>query len=421
VDLSCRNLVAVLGTVALLATHGLVFARPAFRKSPPEGVIEVVGELGRGWSLVELKNGSLMAAGRMHGAAGYRISHDDGTIWSDWKPFPNPVSGHRLGVLRLQSGALAVYTWRVHETEKTKIWLSHDEGKTFGEGRPIPLLGWPYYATLIQLTNGRLIYPNRAVFVGEHPETPGGHTYKPEIDIGSISYSDDEGKTWNLCKGHLMGWFDHEGVVNGLGGVTPFDEPSAAETNDGRVLCFGRSTVGRIVETYSRDAGANWSAVRPTKLMASYSPPRLVRIPKTGDLMCVWNQTSRAETRRGFRRSRLSVAISEDSGRSWKNFKTLEVSAGMEDVDRIAPELPIQHVGGGWGDVDVLDGFSWFRYMNVCFAKNKVYIMYVRQWLEGVGKLDLRVQEDAQVARTARKKTGEQVLRIYPLEYFYTE
>ena len=404
------NRLVVFGVTVLFAAHGIVYARPVFRKTPPEGVIEVVGKLGRGWSLVELKDGSLLGVS----GSNYRTSTDDGVTWSKSQPLSAGIGGSGGSIMRLKSGALAIYN-------RKYIWRSIDEGKIWDDGSTINILGWPYYGTLIQLTNGRLIYPNRAVFVGEHPETPGGHTYKPEIDIGSISYSDDEGKTWNLCKGHLMGWFDHEGVVNGLGGVTPFDEPSAAETNDGRVLCFGRSTVGRIVETYSRDAGANWSAVRPTKLMASYSPPRLVRIPKTGDLMCVWNQTSRAETRRGFRRSRLSVAISEDSGRSWKNFKTLEVSAGMEDVDRIAPEFSIQHVGGGWGDVDVLEGFSWFRYMNVCFAKNKVYIMYVRQWLEGVGKLDLRVQEDAQVARTARKKTGEQVLRIYPLEYFYTE
>jgi hypothetical protein len=398
----------VLGSVVLLALPGLVTSRPNFRKPAPGGVIEVVGALGRGWSLVELKDGSLMAVSRSQ----FRISNDDGATWSGTKPLPGNIGGTASGILRLKSGALAVYS-------DSHVWRSRDEGKTWDKGSPIKMLGTPYFATLIQLTNGRLIYPNRAIFAGEHPETPGGHTYKPEMDIGSISYSDDEGRTWKMCKGHLMGWFDNQGVVNGRGGVTPFDEPSAAQTADGRVLCFARSTVGRIVATYSRDAGVTWSAVRPTKLMASYSPCRLVRIPETGDLLCVWNQVSRAEIRGAYRRSRLSVAISSDSGRSWKNFKTLEVSAGLEDLDYIAPEFPIQHVGGGWSDVDVLDGFSWFRYMNVCFAKDKVYVMYVRQWLEGPGKLDLGVQEDAQVSKTARKKASEQVLRIYPLKYFY--
>jgi len=400
-----RRTLTVLTLVLLAVSNGSVSARPTFRKPPPEGVIEVVGALGRGWSLVELKDGSLMAVARTK----YRISTDDGVTWSRTKTLPNRIQG---SIMRLKSGALAVYTGK-------RVWRSRDEGKTWDEGSPIKMLGWPYYATMIQLSNGRLIYPNRAVFAGEHPETPGGHTYKPEMDIGSISYSDDEGKTWKMCKGQLMGWFDNEGVVNGRGGCTPFDEPSAAETKDGRVLCFARSTVGRIVETYSRDAGVTWSAVRPTVLAASYSPCRLVRIPKTGDLLCVWNQVSRAEIRRGFRRSRLTAAISVDSGRSWKNFKTLEVSAGLEDIDRVPPEYPIRHVGGKWSDLDLLEDFSWFRYMNVCFAKGKVYVMYVRQWFEGVGTTDLRVLEDAKAAKGTRKKASEQVLRIYPLEYFY--
>ena len=395
-------------TVVWLTMPGLVAARPNFRKPAPDGVIEVVGALGRGWSLVELKDGSLMAVVRSQ----FRTSNDEGATWTQSQPLPNNIGGRGGGILRLNSGGLAIYS-------KSHIWRSVDEGQTWDEGSPIQMLGSPYYATMIQLSNGRLIYPNRAIFAGEHPETPGGHTYKPEMDIGSISYSDDDGRTWQMCNGHLMGWFDHEGVVNGLGGVTPFDEPSVAETADGRVLCFARSTVGRVVATYSRDAGVNWSAVRPTKLTASYSPCRLVRIPQTGDLLCVWNQVSRVETRGGYRRSRLSVATSTDSGRSWHNFKTLEVSAGMEDLDYLVPEFPIQHVGGGWSDVDVLDDFSWFRYMNVNFAKDKVYIMYVRQWLEGPGKLDLGVQEDAEAPREARRGASEQVLRIYPLDYFY--
>ena len=44
--------------------------KPVFRKSPPEGVVEVTGAVGRQWSLVERKDGSLMAVktdGRKYG------------------------------------------------------------------------------------------------------------------------------------------------------------------------------------------------------------------------------------------------------------------------------------------------------------------------------------------------------------------
>ena len=389
---------------------GVPQCRPTFRKPPPEGVIEVVGEVGRGWSLAELKDGSLMAV-----ADGYRISRDGGATWGAAEPFPAPVSERdregadwALGILRLKSGALAVYSAR-------HIWRSTDEGRTWDRGAPITLLGSPYYASMVVLDSGRLLYPNRACFAGAHPETPPrGHTTFPEADIASVSYSDDEGETWRMCEGQLMGWFDGEGEVNGRGGVTAFDEPTLAETRDGRVLYFGRSSVGRIVHSYSDDEGVTWSAVRPTELAASYSPHRLVRIPATGDLLCVWNQVSRHEIRRGYRRSRLSAAISTDSGRSWRNFRTLELSGGLEDIDRVPPEYPIAHVANSWTDFHLLPDFAIFRYMNVCFAHDRAYVMYVREWMED--DPDPRVFEDN---KTPKRRGAEPVLRIYPIDYFY--
>ena len=140
--------------------------------------------------------------------------------------------------------------------------------------------------------------------------------------------------------------------------------------------------------------------------------PRIVRIPKTGDLLCVWNQVSREEIRRG----RLSVAFSEDSGASWKNFSTVEVSAGMEDIDRIPPESPIVPVIGLHDVGAIPDNFAVFRYPNVGFAKDKVYIMYAREWFES--DTESGTFEDGSGAAQI-KKGLEQVLRIYPLEYFY--
>ena len=122
--------------------------------------------------------------------------------------------------------------------------------------------------------------------------------------------------------------------------------------------------------------------MRPTELAASYSPPRLRRIPATGDLICVWNQVSREEIRRGYRRGRLSCAISRDSGESWEHFRTIEVSAGLADVDQIAPEHPIIPVIG-LPEVGALpDDFATFDYPNVCFAGDRVFLIYHRSWVD---------------------------------------
>ncbi len=387
--------------------------RPTFRKSPPKGVTEIVGVIGRGWSLVELKDGALISVGNNV----YRTSTDDGVTWSEPKPFPDGVGGN--GILRLKSGALGLYN-------EKQMWLSHDEGETWEDGMPITMLGSPYYATLIQLDDERLLYPSRVCYANphhvdlpkEHLDTYGlwrgrrrqlsGHYHYPEIDIAAVSHSDDRGETWRLCEGALMGWFDAHGIPNGYGGITACDEPSVAETKDERVLFFARSTVGRIVQSYSYDSGVTWTAIRPTELACSYSPPRLVTIPQTGDLMCVWNQVSREEIRRGYRRGRLSVAISEDSGATWKNFKAIEVSTGLEDVDRIQPQSPITPVIGLPDVGQISDDFAVFRYPNVCFAKDNVYILYAREWFF----VDEKQSDEVQIK-------AELVLRIYPLDYFY--
>jgi hypothetical protein len=195
------------------------------------------------------------------------------------------------------------------------------------------------------------------------------------------------------------------------------DEPNVAECADERVMLLARSTVGRLVQSYSGDGGETWTPVLPSDLAASYSPPRLRRIPDTGDLLCVWNQVSRDETRRGYRRGRLSSAISKDSGASWEHFKTIEVSAGMDDVERIPPQVPITPVIG-LPEVGALpEDFATFDYANVWFAADKVHLTYHRSWVEA--------DEDGGQAVTlgerkgTAKKPRETVLRVYPLSWFY--
>ena len=67
----------------------------------------------------------------------------------------------------------------------------------------------------------------------------------------------------------------------------------------------------------------------------------------TGDLLIVWNQVTAKEHRDGYGRSRLSTAISQDSGRSWRYFKTLELSPGMDDIRRVEDTDPPRFVRTG--------------------------------------------------------------------------
>ncbi len=409
--------VLVLVAVLVVGSSGPGVAKPVWRKPPPEGVVELVGVAGSGSSLVELNDGSIMLVK----GGSYRISTDGGLTWGDSQSLGEGVSGN--GIIRLQSGALAL-------TGGLNMWLSHDEGKTWGPALPLRTIkgtgvgGQPYYHdSMIQLSTGRLVLPSHYCFRNpQHPDVGyAGHSTYPELLVSLIAYSDDEGQTWHVgpaelkpnvswvkdidewSAGILMGWFDYEGTPNGEGGVTECSEPHVAETKDGRVLFFARSPTGRIVYSYSSDGGELWLAVRPTELNSSSSPNVLRRIPQTGDLLCVWNQVSPEENEYGWRRNRFSAAISRDDGATWENFKTLELSAGLDDIDRLEPTLPIKWSRVGSNSKPLPPDRAIFTYPNVCFAGDKVYIMYHRAWYEEDGR------------------KVEQVMRIYPVEYFYQE
>ena len=233
-----------------------------------------------------------------------------------------------------------------------------------------------------------------------------GHGHAPEMGMSVVYRSDDQGRTWTKHPGGLMGWFDFEGVPNGACGMTPCFEPTIAETKDGHVLLIARSTVGRLVQSFSPDDGEHWYAVRPTELASSESPAIMITIPQTGDLLIVWNQVSREEIRRGYRRGRLSAAISKDGGHSWQNFKTLELSDGLEDIDRLPLQTPIKMVRARQWVGPLPDGWSFSHYANVDVIGNQVFIRYPRRIpTSGVAEMAFTKQES--------------VLRIYPLEWFY--
>ena len=413
-------------------------SKPVFRKTLPDGVTEQTGV--RASSIVEAKGRLKMVSGDK-----WKTSMDGGESWSDDGDLGCAEMGSPSGLscIRIDSGKLALaHRGKEDDRRGTEEWnwnpwylsYSDDGGRTWTTAGNMNLLGGPYHDVLTQMSTGRLVMPSRiCVSNNRHKgleydrvSTYGtwkglrlqvsGHYHYPEVDIAAVSYSDDEGTTWTRCQGQLMGWFDADGVPNGKGGITAVDEPSVAECSDGRLMMMGRSTVGRLVNCYSEDGGENWTPVLPMDLAASYSPPRLRRIPSTGDLLCIWNQTSREEILHGYRRGRLSSAVSRDNGESWEHFRTLEVSGGMEDVDRIAPDLPVSPIVA-LPDVGALpEDFCKFDYPNVWFYEDRVFVQYNRSWVaEGEGWAATTLGEKDRTA----KKPGEAVFRIYPLDWFY--
>ena len=58
----------------------------------------------------------------------------------------------------------------------------------------------------------------------------------------------------------------------GAGGWGSMAEPYVAEVRDGRLLMFGRNSLGRVFQSWSDSGGEEWTQPEPTGLAASCSP-----------------------------------------------------------------------------------------------------------------------------------------------------
>jgi hypothetical protein len=242
---------------------------------------------------------------------------------------------------------------------------------------------------------GRIISPHYLEMDGDHPdytrEEYGGHaiwkgkrrliethTYVPEMAGSYMMYSDDEGRTWNSSKGFLMGYLN-----DGYLGLWSCEEPVIAELKSGVLICLMRSTTGRLLKSYSMDAGLYWSKVCATDIACSNSPAMVQTIPVTGDLVLVWNQVSADEIRRGYRRGRLSMAISMDDGETWINHRTLELVTGLDGDEKISAG-PLEAMVRGPVDKGMIpDDYFYYDYPNICFNEDNIVISYRVGTIEG--------------------------------------
>ncbi|MCX7824106.1 MAG: glycoside hydrolase, partial [Verrucomicrobiae bacterium] len=177
------------------------------------------------------------------------------------------------------------------------VTRSSDDGETWEEPRKIQD-GWcGALRTMIQLRSGRLVLGCQAAV-----SDPGRHV--------CFSYaSDDEGKTWKKSNvidlGKYGGYGDHGGGI----------EPTLAQLKDGRLWMLIRTSRGCFTEAFSADEGLTWADIKPSKIEASGSPGQLLRL-HSGRLALFWNRYMDRAKKTG-RREQLSMAFSEDDGRTW--------------------------------------------------------------------------------------------------------
>jgi sialidase-1 len=248
-------------------------------------------------------------------------SADGGSSWGHHRVItqtsPGDVNVYSPNLIRAQDGGILLLFMRQHSVKPWSLtdhaWKSVDEGETFrpyaefAAGRNCSLCN----AVVRRLASGRLLLP-------VNPEDPGVSGPWGQSYAVTTLYSDDDGLSWHQPENPIR--LPMRGAM----------EPHVEETRDGRVLMVMRNQLGSLFMSESADGGLTWSRPQTTGLRAPESCPELTRIPATGDLLMIWNNS---EYDPGFRshygkRSPLTSAVSKDEGRTWQHIRDIEDDPG---------------------------------------------------------------------------------------------
>ncbi len=270
-------------------------------------------------SIVPLPNGDLLFAvtefqdggsdfAKAHIVA--RRSSDSGRTWSDKKVLQENTGGMNVmsvTLRRLPDDSIGLFYLQKnsHDDLKMFVRILTDDAKSFGE--PVCVTSNSGYHVInndrvIVLSSGRLLVPAAS--------TPDVQKVNHFVCRGYLS--DDNGNSWRSGTGEVDA--PKRGAM----------EPEVVELNDGCVLMLIRNQLGFVGKSYSNDGGETWNEMESLGVKGPEAPATLRRIPSTGDLLLIWNNTYTERAGHGGKRTPLTAAISNDEGDSWTVVKNLE-------------------------------------------------------------------------------------------------
>lgn len=281
-------------------------------------------------SFVTLKNGRILFVytrfngkhGGDDGAAviAQRHSDDNGETWTKQDKIIVENEGTQnvmsVSLLRLANGRIALFYLKKNSDFDCRPFLRFSDDEAESWSAPIDCIPREigYYVLnndrVIQLSSGRLVMP-----LAQHAKQ---NDMQSDYRGLLLCYlSDDNGLTWHRSKQEWK-------VFNDNGQRITVQEPGVVELKDGRVMMFIRSSCGSQMVSYSSDGGETWTKSQPSDMMSPLAPASIKRIPKTGDLLLVWNNHRNLPPILAGRRVPLSMAVSKDDGQTWTLVKTLE-------------------------------------------------------------------------------------------------
>ncbi|SHM53687.1 BNR repeat-like domain-containing protein [Cyclobacterium lianum] len=274
-------------------------------------------------SFIQLNDGRILFAySKFEGGSGDhasafiagRYSSDGGNTWTkkDEVIVSNEGGMNVMSVsfLRLQDGSIALFYARKNSLDDCTPYMriSHDEAVTWSE--PVSIISDTegYFVLnndrVIQLPGGRLLAPVSLHKVAGKDFSMRGRIY--------CYYSDDSGETWQRS----MELPNPKEVV--------LQEPGLVSLKTGTIKMWLRTDRGVQYLSESHDNGNTWQEVYASDIPSPRSPASLRRIPKTGDLLLIWNNNDGSIDGKASFRTPLTAAVSKDEGNSWIHIKELE-------------------------------------------------------------------------------------------------
>lgn len=100
-------------------------------------------------------------------------------------------------------------------------------------------------------------------------------------------------------------------------------EPATVVLADGRIMALVRTVGNELYKTYSSDNGLSWESPRPSGLTAHNTPAALWKLDNSSDVLVAWNNSPIA-------RDPLTVALSNDGGKTWSQPKIIVKTGGPQ-------------------------------------------------------------------------------------------
>jgi sialidase-1 len=284
---------------------------------------------------VRLQDGTILTA---EDVSAY-ISKDEGKTWSEPIPmFPDDIKAqisNERAILRTRDGTVVVAFLNLKTRGKSfwdaktksltpdahlEVWTvrSRDNGKTWTDAHRVQDGYSGAVRALVQAADGSLVLATQNV------------ARDPARHVTTAYYSTDGGKSWQAAafveeKGKSHSRFDIGGHGHHDGAI----EPTVEVLKDGRLWMLIRTGHDWFWQAFSSDNGRTWTNIGQSNIQASAAPAMLKRLAD-GRLLLLWNQLypegKDSYKRLGpdwhkvpasYHREQLSLAFSEDDGKTW--------------------------------------------------------------------------------------------------------